>query len=535
MRSSSLTRTFKPSSNRLFDHFLVIGCIPSNEGLQQLNLKRWTEQPSVLLKFPHNTLLEAEAELPSFAFPSDVAVQRVDTSSNESSSLADNILYYNSSTFSRNKNTHVFVIKTVNENENDADEEELFSHDLVYGLCVSAREVTSIRDSATSLRHRVSCPVVYCLLSRYPYFELHQSVISAILKLIHLKRAQHFSKTLSPSRHEKPIGPHCVKSVVQLLKQFYNAALLHRGQVLTLHAHKLVEPISFQRPNAQHDNTFLIQRWAVPLILQVINVDQFLDLLECALCEYKILVICSNLSLLSSCILSFIPMLRPLNWCGIMLPILPVRLSEFIESPVPIIVGMSELNEYIQQDKLDNTTIVWFPDTSDPILTSATNGYLGLPNSHSLLSLSGSTSRLFHSSHASSSTISFIRKPRSFKSILYDRKRFREEIRTKLDAFRSLIQSDINSERPQSAKIRTPPSPQTNKHTIIYEFSDKHHLLVEEFMSIVKQYIRQLCMYTAFTAEAFSEADRDKKLEPLAKVLRQTQMMNQYISKKMDI
>jgi hypothetical protein len=37
-------------------------------------------------------------------------------------------------------------------------------------------------------------------------------------------------------------------------------------------------------------------------------------LLECALMEFKVIVVDPNLALLSSAVLSFVPLLRPLAW-----------------------------------------------------------------------------------------------------------------------------------------------------------------------------------------------------------------------------
>lgn len=49
---------------------------------------------------------------------------------------------------------------------------------------------------------------------------------------------------------------------------------------------------------------------------------------------------CPNIGLLSTCVLSLIPLLRPFSWHSFLMPVLPHKLLGFLEAPVPFIIGV---------------------------------------------------------------------------------------------------------------------------------------------------------------------------------------------------
>ena len=56
-------------------------------------------------------------------------------------------------------------------------------------------------------------------------------------------------------------------------------------------------------------------------------------------------------------------MISPLVWSGILLPVLPESMGEFIQAPVPLLVGVLRLPDNVDSlDDLDEDTAVWFPE-----------------------------------------------------------------------------------------------------------------------------------------------------------------------------
>ncbi|KAJ7194644.1 hypothetical protein O6H91_Y514600 [Diphasiastrum complanatum] len=58
-----------------------------------------------------------------------------------------------------------------------------------------------------------------------------------------------------------------------------------------------------------------------------------------ALLEKQLVVICPNLGILSAAVLSLIPMIRPFEWQSLLLPVLPNKMLDFLDAPVPFIVS----------------------------------------------------------------------------------------------------------------------------------------------------------------------------------------------------
>lgn len=59
-----------------------------------------------------------------------------------------------------------------------------------------------------------------------------------------------------------------------------------------------------------------------------------------ALLEKQLVMFCPNIGLLSACVLSLIPLLRPFSWHSLLMPVLPDKLLGFLEAPVPFIIGV---------------------------------------------------------------------------------------------------------------------------------------------------------------------------------------------------
>ena len=58
--------------------------------------------------------------------------------------------------------------------------------------------------------------------------------------------------------------------------------------------------------------------------------------------ERNCVVFCPNIGLLSTCVLSLIPLLRPFSWQHFLMPVLPdtQHWLTFLDSPTPFVVGI---------------------------------------------------------------------------------------------------------------------------------------------------------------------------------------------------
>ena len=83
-------------------------------------------------------------------------------------------------------------------------------------------------------------------------------------------------------------------------------------------------------------------------LFRLLSYDTIITAWEGLLLEKKLYIICNSKNVLCHISHALINLLFPFNWIHVLIPILPERLKLFIESPVPLIIGISfpiEINE----------------------------------------------------------------------------------------------------------------------------------------------------------------------------------------------
>lgn len=71
-------------------------------------------------------------------------------------------------------------------------------------------------------------------------------------------------------------------------------------------------------------------------------------LFNAVMLEKQIIIVSKNLGLVTTLILSLIPLIRPLVWQGLLVPILPSSMQDMVQAPVPFIVGIQTLPERLK-------------------------------------------------------------------------------------------------------------------------------------------------------------------------------------------
>ncbi|KAG6428564.1 hypothetical protein SASPL_112816 [Salvia splendens] len=96
--------------------------------------------------------------------------------------------------------------------------------------------------------------------------------------------------------------------------------------------------------------------WAIACLCGTLRLEHVLTLFAGALLEKQIVIVCSNLGILSALVLSIIPLIRPYQWQSLLMPVLPNDMLDFLDAPVPYIVGVKNKTEL--QAKLTNVIVV---------------------------------------------------------------------------------------------------------------------------------------------------------------------------------
>ncbi|KAI5674288.1 hypothetical protein M9H77_14652 [Catharanthus roseus] len=173
---------------------------------------------------------------------------------------------------------------------------------------------------------------------------------------------------------------------LQIICQYYQLHCPTRGSSTKFHPLDHLHPLEYHRPDetvlqiagstidlkscstslelaeahcalmAEEEATSL-SVWAVACLCGSLRLEHVLTLFAAALLEKQIAFVCSNLGILSASVLSIIPLIRPYHWQSLLMPVLPNDMLDFLDAPVPYIVGVKNKTSEVQS-KLTNVVLV---------------------------------------------------------------------------------------------------------------------------------------------------------------------------------
>jgi len=173
---------------------------------------------------------------------------------------------------------------------------------------------------------------------------------------------------------------------LQVVCQYYQLQCPARGSSLTFHPLEHLHPLSFHRPGetvlhiagstielrsrdtslevaemrnslfAEEESTAL-STWAVASICGCLRLEHVMTLFAAALLEKQIVIVCSNLGMLSASVLSILPLIRPYRWHSLLTTVLPNDMMDFLDAPVPYIVGVQNKTSDVL-NRLPNAVVI---------------------------------------------------------------------------------------------------------------------------------------------------------------------------------
>ncbi|WOG94214.1 hypothetical protein DCAR_0313507 [Daucus carota subsp. sativus] len=173
---------------------------------------------------------------------------------------------------------------------------------------------------------------------------------------------------------------------LQIISEYYQLPCPARGSTVKFHPLEHLHPLEYQRPDetvlhiggstidlkscstglemAEAYHALMAEEEATALSVQAVaslcgslRLEHVLTFFAGALLEKQIVFVCSNLGILSASVLSIIPLLRPYQWQSLLMPVLPNDMLDFLDAPVPYIVGVKNKTTEVQS-KLTNALIV---------------------------------------------------------------------------------------------------------------------------------------------------------------------------------
>ncbi|XP_050365548.1 uncharacterized protein LOC126784096 [Argentina anserina] len=209
--------------------------------------------------------------------------------------------------------------------------------------------------------------------------------------------------------------------LLQIVCGFHSLPLPERGSDLAFQPLEHLQAIQYKRPSiaalgfdekslessedpgvdaklAAAEEALSLSLWTTATICRVLSVESILALLAGVLLEKQVIVVCPNLGVLSATVLSLIPMIRPFQWQSLMLPVLPGKMLDFLDAPVPFIIGIEQVPADLKKKTSDPVVINVVKDQVKlshhlPALPRYKELALELVPFHSKLSMEGSFAR----------------------------------------------------------------------------------------------------------------------------------------------
>ncbi|KAF3328150.1 DENN domain-containing protein 5B [Carex littledalei] len=219
----------------------------------------------------------------------------------------------------------------------------------VFENCHTSPDVTSAYNSTPSKRmERVES--LECLARGIGSDEEDDDSISDEKIMGWAKANNNESLQIVCGYHSLPIPPHGGEIVfhpldhLQLVKYCRpKLSQLGLGDLSSInYQHYLVDKNEVNSRLAAAEEAFALSIWTTATLCRVLSLESVLSLFAGALLEKQLVVICPNLGILSAVVLSVIPMIRPFEWQSLLLPVLPNKMFDLLDAPVPFIVGIQQ-------------------------------------------------------------------------------------------------------------------------------------------------------------------------------------------------
>ncbi|KAK4391862.1 DENN domain-containing protein 5B [Sesamum angolense] len=157
---------------------------------------------------------------------------------------------------------------------------------------------------------------------------------------------------------------------LQIICEYYQLSCPARGSTIKFQPLDHLHPLEYHRPDETvlhiagstidlrscNTSLELAEAHSALMVEEEAAALSVLTLFAGALLE-KIVVVCANLGILSALVLSLIPLIRPFQWQSLLMPVLPNDMLDFLDAPVPYIVGVKNKTNEVQS-KLTNVILV---------------------------------------------------------------------------------------------------------------------------------------------------------------------------------
>ncbi|XP_049851409.1 DENN domain-containing protein 4C-like isoform X3 [Schistocerca gregaria] len=346
----------------LYEYFVVVG-VPDffSDFVEGLNVL----EPKILYTYPDDQRQNVDPNVCSFAFPDGVAV-RYSSVSKWNSNEVLSILFASSAILEEPNHSFVFVMTTEclmygvcvytdelmndpgiiippsqNSSTTGESSRHLFRNEMAHHRPV-ALSTTEKRRQQKQIKQNVvkfaSSRRCYIFVSRFPFFQLHFSVLYSLLARDRLYRQSQLESSANYGENNIDVASGLIR---QTLEAYRRQEIAKMGSTLSFSIPGEIRTIQFVCPPP--DDVSSLSDWCVACLLRVLSVPNIMTYFNAMVLDQRIALVCHNLGILSAVALSLIPLLRPFVWQGAFIPILPSNMRDILDAPCPLVVGMTHL------------------------------------------------------------------------------------------------------------------------------------------------------------------------------------------------
>merc|ERR1712216_119123 len=114
----------------------------------------------------------------------------------------------------------------------------------------------------------------------------------------------------------------------------------------------------------------LLDGYGCDTVLKCLSLNSFVYIFLSILLERKIIFVCEVVGVLSAIVISLASFLRPLAWQSMFVPVFPPKLHQFFDAPVPLIVGVTSIDEawkprmhdavfvFVEEDRIEGWNLI---------------------------------------------------------------------------------------------------------------------------------------------------------------------------------
>ena len=222
----------------------------------------------------------------------------------------------------------------------DAEGQRIYGTALVFDEVLSAELKLQLRNEYVKEVDNVYSQKAICILSHYCFMDSFKEVLKQLYRI-------HLSNTPVPLE----------RYVLNIMEEI---PVPDKGNILVLHEMG-DQTLPFRREVEQYPP--YAGKPDVEYLFRALSAEQVVDIFLALLQEKKVLLISSHKSLLTRACVALVSFLFPLCWKHVLIPILPVNMTDVLDAPVPFLIGVDpalltgEIPAEVYRVDLDNGSI----------------------------------------------------------------------------------------------------------------------------------------------------------------------------------